>query len=39
MENQNLIKRIITDYNFERGFGFITEIGKDFSYFFHISIK
>lgn len=37
MENRNLIKGIITEYNSERGFGFITEIDEDFSYFFHIS--
>ena len=37
MANQKKIKGIITEYNFERGFGFITEIKKDVSYFFHIS--
>lgn len=37
MENQTIIKGIITEYNSERGFGFITEIDEDFSYFFHIS--
>ena len=37
MENRNLIKGIITEYNSERGFGFITENDEDFSYFFHIS--
>lgn len=37
MENQKLVKGIITEYNSKRGFGFITEIDEDFSYFFHIS--
>lgn len=37
MANRKEIKGIITEYNFERGFGFITEIKKDVSYFFHIS--
>ena len=32
MENQTIIKGIITEYNSERGFGFITEIDEDFSY-------
>lgn len=37
MENQRIIKGIITEYNSSRGFGFITEIGENTSYFFHIS--
>ena len=37
MGNQNEIKGIITEYNYERGFGFITENEKNHTYFFHIS--
>lgn len=37
MENQTIFKGIITEYNSERGFGFITDKDGDSSYFFHIS--